>query len=541
MGDDRHHTAAGTGLPAWPVALLAGALAGLALPPLGMPPLLWPALAVLWGLAGDPPGQGPPQPAQAPAQGSQALRSGAAAGRRWDGLAWGMAAVLVSHRWLLWLHPLDWVGVPLPLSLPLCVLLWLGCGLLGGGLVQLWWLLVRRWDASRGATALAGACLWGLTEVLLAQGPLFWIGLGGSALPGDRPLAGLAALGGAGLVAMVQLLLGWSLWRLCWHGRLKGATGLRPWLLLALLLVLGSHGLGLGALAWIEAEGRTEERRPAAAETLLVVQPAIPTRQKFEAAQQRRLLAQLAAAQGRGAALAADGSMVALVLPEGSLAIDQPLPLRAPQEVLSGGFRRQAEELRSSLLRFPPDSRVPLGWIDKHRLVPLGEWVPLASLWRWSGLSAVGGVEPGEPSRLLRRPAGAIGVAICYEIADGRALAGASRAGGLWLLASANLDPYPALLQEQFLALARLRAIENGRWLVAAANTGPSVAVDAIGRVRQRLPTGQPAEALIQVSQRSTLTPYGRWGEGPLLALLLLATAQRLGWFRTRRPPGRPR
>jgi apolipoprotein N-acyltransferase len=132
-------------------------------------------------------------------------------------------------------------------------------------------------------------------------------------------------------------------------------------------------------------------------------------------------------------------------------------------------------------------------------------------------------------------------VAICYEIADGRALAGASRAGGLWLLASANLDPYPALLQEQFLALARLRAIENGRWLVAAANTGPSVAVDAIGRVRQRLPTGQPAEALIQVSQRSTLTPYGRWGEGPLLALLLLATAQRLGWFRTRRPPGRPR
>ncbi len=535
MGDDRHSAAAGAGPPAWTMALLAGALAGLALPPLGMPPLLWPALAVLWGLAGDPPTEeDPPLAPQAEAQ-----RSGAP-GRRWLGLAWGMAAVLVSHRWLLWLHPLDWVGVPLPLSLPLCLLLWLGCGLLGGLLVQLWWQLVRRWDARRGATALAGACLWGLVEVLLAEGPLFWIGLGGSALPADRPLAGLAALGGAGLVAMVQLILGWILWRLWGQWRLKEAAGLRRWLLLGLLLLAGSHGLGLGALAWVEAEGRGEALRPGSAETLLVVQPAIPTRQKFEAAQQRRLLEQLAGAQERGAALAAEGSVAGLVLPEGSLAVDQPLPLQAPQEVLSGGFRRQGEDLRSSLLRFPPNSRVPSGWIDKHRLVPLGEWVPLASLWRWSGLSAVGGVEPGEPSRLLRRPAGAIGVAICYEIADGRALAAASRAGGLWLLASANLDPYPALLQEQFLALARLRAIESGRWLVAAANTGPSVVVDAIGRVRQRLPAGQPEVALLRIHQRRALTPYGRWGEAPLLALLLLATAQRLGGYRNRRPPGRP-
>jgi apolipoprotein N-acyltransferase len=540
MGDDRHSAASGAGPLACPLALLAGALAGalagLALPPLGLPPLLWPALAVLWGLAGDPPAQAAPTLPPGEVQ-----RSGPPGGRPWLGLAWGMAAVLVSHRWLLWLHPLDWVGVPLPLSLPLCLLLWLGCGLLGGLLVQLWWQLMRRWDARRGATALAGACLWGLAEVLLAQGPLFWIGLGGSALPADRPLAGLAALGGAGLVAMVQLMLGWCLWRLWWTWQLGGAAGLRRWLLLVLLLAVASHGLGLGALAWIETEERAEALGPAAAETLLVVQPAIPTRRKFEAAQQRRLLEQLAGAQERGAALAADGAVVGLVLPEGSLTVDQPLPLRATQEVLSGGFRRQEEELRSSLLRFPPDSRVPGGWIDKHRLVPLGEWVPLASLWRWSGLSAVGGVQPGEPSRLLLRPAGAIGVAICYEIADGRALAAAGRAGGLWLLASANLDPYPSLLQEQFLALARLRAIESGRWLVAASNTGPSVAVDAIGRVRQRLPAGQPAEALIQINQRSALTPYGRWGEGPLLALLLLAVAQRLGWFRTRRPPGRPR
>ena len=96
----------------------AGLLAGLALAPLGLPALLWPALALLWALAGSAP-------------------SGLSRGR-WPLLAagiWGLAAVLVSHRWLLWLHPLDWIGVPAPLSLPICLALWLGCGVLGGGLV----------------------------------------------------------------------------------------------------------------------------------------------------------------------------------------------------------------------------------------------------------------------------------------------------------------------------------------------------------------------------------------------------------------------
>jgi apolipoprotein N-acyltransferase len=72
-----------------------GLLAALALPPLGWPPLLWLALAGLWSLTSRP----------------------------WSGLVWGCTAVAISHRWLLGLHPLDWIGVPLPLSLPLCLLL----------------------------------------------------------------------------------------------------------------------------------------------------------------------------------------------------------------------------------------------------------------------------------------------------------------------------------------------------------------------------------------------------------------------------------
>jgi apolipoprotein N-acyltransferase len=504
MGNDRRLA----WISAVAVAGGSGLVAGLALPPLGWPWLLWPALAVLWGRAGSPPvpSGSPPAPL--------------------GGLLWGLAAVLVSHRWLLWLHPLDWIGVPGPLSLPLCLLLWLLCGVLGGLLVMGWSALVRWLDPARPSTALIGACLWGLAEVALSGGPLFWLGLGASALPGDGALAGVAALGGAGMIAALQLLVGWCLWR-----ALALPLQRRCWGAVAVALVVAAHLAGEAALALAPGPAGPPQR-------LLVLQPAIPTRSKFEDRQQQRLLSLLASAQR----LAAGGEgpdpagpdpgsparAAALLLPEGSLVTGQPLPLPAGGEVLSGGFRRQGEEQRSSVLRFGPGRRLAGGWIDKHRVVPLGEWVPLAGLLRWSGLSAVGGIEPGPPSRLLPRPAGPIGVAICYEISDGAALAAATRAGAQWLLATANLDPYPLQLQGQFLALARLRAIETGRWLVSAANTGPSVLVDGTGRLRERLPPQIATSGWMAVEPRTALTPYARWGEAPLLALLLLAGLVRL-------------
>jgi apolipoprotein N-acyltransferase len=252
---------------------------------------------------------------------------------------------------------------------------------------------------------------------------------------------------------------------------------------------------------------------------LLVLQPAIPTREKFSWTQQQALLRRLAGAQLQAEQLGAD----ALLLPEGALALGQQLLSPAPVEVLSGGFRENGAALRSALLRFAPGDVDPVQAIDKHRLVPLGEWIPGSAWLSWAGLSAVGGVSAGEASRLLDRPGGPIGVAICYEIADGAALAASARDGAGWLLASANLDPYPAQLQRQFAALAQLRAIETGRWLVSAANTGPSLVVDSRGQVRQRLERQAPGTLLVEIQPLAVVTGYSRVGEWPLLALAAIA------------------
>ena len=103
--------------------------------------------------------------------------------------------MLVSHRWLLALHPLDWLGVPGLLSAPLVVALWLICGGAAAVLVALWCALVQRAGPGRPA-GLHAAWLWALVELLLAKGPVLdWFGV--APLPGDRWLAGLAWFGGA--------------------------------------------------------------------------------------------------------------------------------------------------------------------------------------------------------------------------------------------------------------------------------------------------------------------------------------------------------
>ncbi|MFM7548614.1 MAG: apolipoprotein N-acyltransferase, partial [Cyanobacteriota bacterium] len=75
----------------------------------------------------------------------------------------------------------------------------------------------------------------------------------------------------------------------------------------------------------------------------------------------------------------------------------------------------------------------------------------------------------------------------------------------------------PLMVQRQFRALAQLRAIEAGRWLVSAANTGPSLLVSPQGVVTAQLPSGGAHTGLMAVPQIKGLTIYGRLGEWPLL------------------------
>ncbi|MEC8441733.1 MAG: apolipoprotein N-acyltransferase [Cyanobacteriota bacterium] len=445
---------------------IGGVLAGLA-PASGGPLLMLSALALLWSVADQ---------------------------RRAAGL-WGFLAVLVSHRWLLGLHPLTWMGVPALLSLPVAISLLVLCATAAALLLLLWSVLARRLKTGDGsswppASVLLLALVWAGVELALEGSPLFWIGVGGSVLPFDRPLAGLARWVGSGGLALVQLVWGWALWQIwCQRGR-----RLRLWLSTFVL----AHAVGALLLIPPASVGELQ---------IGVWQTAIPTREKFNAERQKRLNPSLLQALDEAKTLGAE----LLVAPEGTL----PSQWRPPASglslpLISGGFRWVRGEQRSSLLLGVPDRQSLQPLVDKHRLVPIGEWLPPLPAGARVGLSAVGGVQPGTASRLidgLSPPAAAV---ICYEVSDGRAQAAATVHGAEWLLAVANLDPYPLLLQRQFLALAQLRAIETGRDLLSAANTGPTALITANGSVQSLLQPGVEGVALATVQRRRGLSPYAR-------------------------------
>jgi len=153
---------------------------------------------------------------------------------------------------------------------------------------------------------------------------------------------------------------------------------------------------------------------------------------------------------------------------------------------------------------------------DKIHLVPFGEYVPLR---RWltfaKKLTAeVSDFRPGRGYATGRLPGGSFGVFICYEAI----FPGEVRrfvAGGAGLLVNLSNDGWfgRSAAPEQHLAMARVRAVENRRWLLRATNDGHTVAVDPYGRYRARLAPDVRAALEAPYDFRTDRTLYTRFGD----------------------------
>ncbi len=428
---------------------------------------------------------------------------------------WGAIAILISHRWLLALHPLDWIGIPSPLSLLIAVAILLFCSFISGLLVALWALIGNflsfASDDNRGYTypfshVVILSCIWGLSEVILAHSPLFWIGLGGSLLPDDRFLAGLARWFGEGGLASFQLLVGW--WLCITFTAFVRGTNWKQLAVLGVLTISLAHFSG-----WLLLRSSHSDQSI----RIATWQSSIPIREKFLEKEKTQL--PQAIQKSFQNALSLDASL--LIAPEGTISSPEDLLSPAPIPFLSGGFRWVRGQQRSSLLVFNHGESSFSKALDKNRLVPLGEWIPFLPQNAFRGLSAVGGIQPGAPSRLLEWSGPSAAVAICYELSDGYALANAVRAGAEWILVIANLDPYPISLQRQFLALAQLRSIETSRNLIASTNTGPSSLILETGKEQSLLSPFIQGVGAADLHFHKGKTGYILWGEIPLFIFLM--------------------
>jgi apolipoprotein N-acyltransferase len=168
----------------------------------------------------------------------------------------------------------------------------------------------------------------------------------------------------------------------------------------------------------------------------------------------------------------------------------------------------------NSLIALDPAGDV-LGIYDKSHLVPFGEYVPLRGIMPFPRVVAsMGDFIPGPGPRTLHLPGlPPVGPVICYEsIFPGQVVVrGADRPQ--WMLIVTNdgwfgnsAGPY------QHFAAAKMRAIEEGLPVVRAANTGISGVIDSYGRVTAQLHLGDKGivDAELPVAQ-PLITLYGRW------------------------------
>ena len=154
---------------------------------------------------------------------------------------------------------------------------------------------------------------------------------------------------------------------------------------------------------------------------------------------------------------------------------------------------------------------------DKIHLVPFGEYEPFPLIHRVvKTLSEeVGGFRHGTSYSVGRLPNGhSFGVFICYEaIFPGEVRR--FTANGAELLVNISNDGWfgRSAAPDQHLRMARVRAVENRRWLLRATNNGYTVAVDPYGRIVAHLPTDLRAALDAPYDFRSDRTLYVRWGD----------------------------
>jgi apolipoprotein N-acyltransferase len=175
-----------------------------------------------------------------------------------------------------------------------------------------------------------------------------------------------------------------------------------------------------------------------------------------------------------------------------------------------------------------------LATYDKAHLVPYGEYLALRWLLEPLGATRLvpGAIDfwPGPGPRTLDLPFDGkrvkVGLQICYEIIfSGHVVDRAHRPD--FIFNPSNDAWFGSWGQPQFLAQARLRAIEEGLPVVRATPTGISAVIDADGRVVESLPFGKAGRIDVLLPSAKAPTLFSRHGNIlPLsFAALLIALA----------------
>jgi apolipoprotein N-acyltransferase len=156
------------------------------------------------------------------------------------------------------------------------------------------------------------------------------------------------------------------------------------------------------------------------------------------------------------------------------------------------------------------------GLYDKIHLVPFGEYIPLKKLFFFAETITkdVGGFSSGKDYKILEiggHPANAI---ICFEAVFPNLVRRFVRQGSQLIVNLTNDGWYGnSSAPYQHFAIARMRAVENRRFLIRAANSGISAIVKPSGGIEMSTGLQQEAVGEGRFAFLDEMTPYTRYGD----------------------------
>lgn len=184
-----------------------------------------------------------------------------------------------------------------------------------------------------------------------------------------------------------------------------------------------------------------------------------------------------------------------------------------------------------------------LGFDYKRHLVPYGEYVPARSYMPAFvlAMNIVGhDYFPGVDPHVFELPFGKVGAGVCYDGIFPDAVRPAVLKGAEVLALVTNDAWYKDTTAPRvLLAHAALRAVENRRWVLRAANTGISAVIEPTGNIVARTGVYQDATLVGRAAPLRELTPYTRYADwASVLAALGFLAFLGIRW--TRRLRTRP-
>jgi apolipoprotein N-acyltransferase len=416
------------------------------------------------------------------------------------GFAWGMGCFLGGVSWVyVSLH--DVGGMVLPLA---AVATLAFCGVLAVFPALAGWLFRRfATNGLRGVFLLAG--VWALTEWLrgwvLTGFP--WLAIGYSQTP-PSPLAGYAPL--LGVYGVGLLVAGVSSW-LTFHWRKPAA-----WLV---VVAIFGGGVGLRSIEWSQPVGEPLK--------VSLLQGNIPQSLKW-------VPENLSLSMETYARLAADNPAPLTVLPETAIPLlfDQ-IPyellrrLSANGEVLIGSAVRMGDGYTNGAIALSPASGIQI--YSKVHLVPYGEYVPPGFAWFFGLVNIpMSTFSPGPDGQKPLAVAGQrIMPNICYEDLFGEEILAGLPEASLLINLSNTAWFGDSLAQPQHLQIARMRALETGRPVLRATNTGMTAAIAPDGQVTAKLQAFVTGALTVSVRGYTGTTPYARVGNWVAVLLALAA------------------